>query len=242
MRNGTQGLTTSSVELVSSCVPQRQCREALLAGTSGDPEESKEIAAALASCNYVDLAVSGGPAGAAAGTVSVMVGGSEADVAVVEPLAQSFAGRFVHLGSVGAGHATKAVNNTLNSLHLAAAGEGLVALKKGYGVCPEKALDAINAGSGKSLQTEVRVPKEVLTGAYNYGFGLALMKKDVGIGANLVKTHCRDAVALPAVEARATKVGFHATSTRVWSDRVCQKTHSPHETLKRDDRGSKREI
>ncbi|KAH8071465.1 3-hydroxyisobutyrate dehydrogenase [Aureococcus anophagefferens] len=143
--------------------------------TSGDPEESKAIAAALGRSAYVDLAVSGGPAGAAAGTVSVMVGGAAADVAA-------------------------AVNNTLNSLHLAAAGEGLVALKKGYGVDPARALAAINAGSGKSLQTEVRLPKEVLTGDFDYGFAVALMKKDVGIGAALVRRHCAGAVALPSVE------------------------------------------
>ncbi|KAH8078826.1 3-hydroxyisobutyrate dehydrogenase [Aureococcus anophagefferens] len=147
--------------------------------TSGDPEESKAIAAALGRSAYVDLAVSGGPAGAAAGT---------------------FAGKFVHLGGVGAGHAVKAVNNTLNSLHLAAAGEGLVALKKGCGVDPARALAAINAGSGKSLQTEVRLPKEVLTGDFDYGFAVALMKKDVGIGAALVRRHCAGAVALPSVE------------------------------------------
>lgn len=168
--------------------------------TSGDPEVSKDIAASLKNASYVDLAVSGGPGGAAAGTVSVMVGGADADAAAVEPLASSFAGRFVHLGSVGAGHATKAVNNTLNALHLAAAGEGLVALKKGYGVDPAKALAAINAGSGRSLQTEVRVPVEVLTGAFGYGFALALMEKDVKIGASLVRTHCAGARSLPAVE------------------------------------------
>ena len=168
--------------------------------TSGDPEVSKAIAASLQRSAYVDLAVSGGPAGAAAGTVSVMVGGDAEDVAFVEPMASAFAGKFVHLGDVGAGHAVKAVNNTLNSLHLAAAGEGLVALKKGYGVDPAKALAAINAGSGKSLQTEVRLPKEVLTGDFNYGFGIALMKKDCGIGANLVRTHCDGATTLPSVE------------------------------------------
>ena len=119
---------------------------------------------------------------------------------VAAPLASQFAGKFVHLGGVGAGHAVKAVNNTLNSLHLAAAGEGLVALKKGYGVDPARALAAINAGSGKSLQTEVRLPKEVLTGDFDYGFAVALMKKDVGIGAALVRRHCAGAVALPSVE------------------------------------------
>ena len=43
-----------------------------------------------------------------------------------------------------------------------------------------KALDAINSSSGRSLQTEVRIPTEVLSGNYGYGFSLGLMRKDVG--------------------------------------------------------------
>ena len=53
-------------------------------------------------------------------------------------------------------------------------------LKK-WGVQPEVALQAINDSSGRSLQTEVRIPTEVLTRRFDYGFKLGLMLKDVRI-------------------------------------------------------------
>lgn len=190
--------------------------------TSGDPTRSAALAAALESKGtaYVDVAVSGGPGGAAAGTVSAMVGGRADDVARVRPLVQSFCGSFAHLGAAGAGHAVKAVNNTLNTLHLCAAAEGLLALKKGFGVDPREALRTINAGSGRSLQTEERLPKEVLTGRFGYGFRLGLMKKDTGIGAALLDANlAHDGALLPRVSETVAKavdaLGFDADYSEV---------------------------
>lgn len=60
------------------------------------------------------------------------------------------------------------------------AGEGLLALAK-FGVAPEVALRAINGSSGRSLQTQERLPQAVLTRNFDYGFKLGLMLKDVDI-------------------------------------------------------------
>jgi 3-hydroxyisobutyrate dehydrogenase-like beta-hydroxyacid dehydrogenase len=55
-----------------------------------------------------------------------------------------------------------------------------------HGISPEAALNAINESSGRSLQTQERVPKEVLTRQFNYGFPLGLMLKDVTIAVDSV--------------------------------------------------------
>jgi hypothetical protein len=83
-------------------------------------------------------------------------------------------------GPVGAGHAVKGVNNTLLASHIVAASEGLIALVK-QGVPVEAALDAINGSSGRSLVTEERIPNHVLSGKFDFGFKLELMRKDIDV-------------------------------------------------------------
>jgi len=162
--------------------------------TSGDPHVTRRIASSLAECHtihMVDCPVSGGPAGAMSGQLTTMIGGSDTAVRAVEPYLKHMAQkRMVRVGAIGAGHAVKAVNNALNTAHLAVATEGLLALAK-FGVCPEVALEAINGSSGRSLQTEERLPKEVLSRKFNYGFALGLMLKDVTIAVDSV---CSDTI------------------------------------------------
>ncbi|HYW51015.1 MAG TPA: NAD(P)-dependent oxidoreductase, partial [Gemmatimonadaceae bacterium] len=88
--------------------------------TSGDPDTSRSIAADLASrgVTFIDAPVSGGVVGAEAGTLTVMVGGDAADLERARPVLDAFAGKIVHCGAVGAGHALKAVNNALLALHI----------------------------------------------------------------------------------------------------------------------------
>lgn len=87
----------------------------------------------------------------------------------------------VHVGPVGAGHAVKAVNNALLAVNLWAAGEGLLALVK-QGVSAEKALEVINASSGRSNATENLIPQsphpglpqDLRPGASGEGPGIAM--------------------------------------------------------------------
>eukprot|EP00494_Astrolonche_serrata_P006617 UN06641 len=72
--------------------------------------------------SLIDAAVSGGPDGAAAGTLSVMVGGSEDSYNTILPVLEQI-GKPVHCGPSGSGHAVKCVNNILNMTHLLAAAE-----------------------------------------------------------------------------------------------------------------------
>lgn len=165
--------------------------------SSGDCMRTREIGEFLhteANIAMFDCPVSGGPIGAAAGTLCAMIGGgSTTDSAELlynsrlEPLIALFARekRFF-VGPLGSAHAVKSINNLMNATHLIAGVEGLLALQK-FGISPERALACINGSSGRSLQTEVRIPKEVLTRRFNYGFQYSLMEKDCRQGLELVR-------------------------------------------------------
>ncbi|CAE8641168.1 unnamed protein product, partial [Polarella glacialis] len=148
--------------------------------TSGEPAVTRRLAQSLKErygIDFLDAPVSGGPKGAAAGTISCMVGADdEAAAQRALPVLRSFTGKIVRCGPAGSGHAVKAVNNAMNVTHLLLGVEGLLALQR-FGVDPAVALEAINSSSGRSLQTEQRIPQEVLTGRFDYGFKLPLMAK-----------------------------------------------------------------
>lgn len=154
--------------------------------TSGDPAGSRRIAERLAAQQvaFIDAPVSGGTSGAEAGTLTVMVGGDTAVLERVRPLVDSFAGKIVHCGPVGAGDAVKAVNNALLAVHIWATGEGLAALSK-LGVDPAVALDVINASSGRSNTSMNLFPERVLTRAFPRTFRLALLDKDTRIATQI---------------------------------------------------------
>jgi len=136
---------------------------------------------------YIDCPISGGPGGASKGTLAAMVGGDQEAVEIVRPHIQAFAAaeKIVYLGPTGAGHAVKAINNACNVSNLLCLHEGLLALRK-MGVDPSAALEVINKSSGRSLMSQDRVPQEVVSGDFNYGFKLGLMAKDVGIATELM--------------------------------------------------------
>jgi len=150
--------------------------------TSGVPSVSNRIWTKLDSVGvkFLDCGVAGGPLAAEKGTLSAMVGGESGDLAKVQPLLDMMMAKVVHIGPVGSGHAVKAVNNTLLATNIWTTYEGLIILAR-MGVDLEKALDAINCSSGRSLVTEERVPRHVLNRKFDFGFSLGLMRKDVEI-------------------------------------------------------------
>lgn len=155
--------------------------------TSGDPAASRVVADQLAECGvtYLDAPVSGGTDGAVAGTLTIMVGGDPDALERVRPALEAMGDRIVHVGPVGAGHAVKAVNNTLLAANLWLATEGLTALAR-LGVAPEAALEVINGSSGRSFTSEVLLPERVVTREFPATFALGLLAKDAGIGASVL--------------------------------------------------------
>jgi 3-hydroxyisobutyrate dehydrogenase len=156
--------------------------------TSGDAATTRHIAERLAplGVDFADAPVSGGTNGAAAGTLTVMVGGDPAVFERAVPVLSAFGKRIVHMGSLGTGDSMKAVNNMLLGVNILALGEGLTALVKA-GVSPRAAVETLNASSGRSFVSESLIPDRVLTGAWPNTFRLALLEKDAGICLQMLR-------------------------------------------------------
>ncbi len=153
--------------------------------SSSEPLRTRELAEQLATrrIRMIDAPVSGGVGGAVAGKLTIMVGGSSADVASATPVLAAM-GRVVSAGPIGAGHAIKALNNLLSATHLWITAEAMTAGER-FGLDPAVMLEVFNSSSGRSGSTENKFPNFVLTERYDSGFGLRLMLKDMRIATEL---------------------------------------------------------
>lgn len=154
--------------------------------TSGDPVTSAATAKRLRtkSVAFVDAPVTGGTPGAEAGTLTVMIGGAADDFARAAAIVKPYAGKVVHVGAVGAGHAIKAINNAMLATNMWAASECFLIAKR-FGIDLRTAFDVINSGSGRSNVTENLLPKRVVDGEWPVTFKLQLHDKDVRIAASM---------------------------------------------------------
>lgn len=177
--------------------------------TSGHPDAARRQRGQLAArgVRFLDAPVSGGTAGAQAGTLTVMLGGPTDEVDAVRP-ALAFAGKVVHVGDTGAGFAVKAVNNALLAVNLWAAGEGLAVLARA-GVDVSAALEVINASSGRSNATENLIPQRVVTREFPATFALGLLAKDAGIALDLAQS-TRGSAPVLAQTAALIRAAAHA--------------------------------
>ncbi|HEX9726976.1 MAG TPA: NAD(P)-dependent oxidoreductase [Gemmatimonadales bacterium] len=159
----------------------------LIDATSGDPAGSRRNADWLAArgVGFVDAPVSGGTAGAEAGTLTTMLGGEDRWVEQARGYLP-YARKIEHVGPVGAGHAVKAINNALLALNIVASGEGLAALVK-LGVPAQRAIDVINASSGRSNVTENLIPERVISREWPRTFSAALLDKDLGVALQVLE-------------------------------------------------------
>lgn len=157
--------------------------------TSGDPNASREIAAKLKTLGvaFLDAPVSGGVSGATKAQLTVMIGGDQKAIEKARPAIACFGAKIVHVGDLGAGHAVKAISNTMMAVNVWTASEGLVALLK-YGIDPALAFEAINSSSGRSNATERLLPNPVLKREFPLLFKLALLAKDVKIANTLTRS------------------------------------------------------
>ena len=152
----------------------------IIDNTSGCPFTNREIAKKLLKRNihYLDAPVSGGPKGAAESTLTTIISGHERSYNKYKHLLSSFSSNVFYVGGVGNASAIKAINNYFNISHLMMECEGLIALKQ-FGIDPKIAVDVINKSSGRSLMTEKRIPEEILSRRFRYGFSASLMQKDI---------------------------------------------------------------
>ncbi|SDI73027.1 3-hydroxyisobutyrate dehydrogenase [Pseudomonas flavescens] len=171
--------------------------------TTSTPATSQAVAAAFvaAGAQFLDAPVSGGPAGAAAGTMTMVIGGEAEALASALPVLEAMSATRVHVGGVGAGNIAKIANNLLAAAHLITTAEA-VTLAARAGVAPEKLIEGINAGSGRSAASQGMFPTWVLNKAYDSGFSMGLMRKDVGLAHDLIAQLGLD-LPLAAATARA---------------------------------------
>jgi 3-hydroxyisobutyrate dehydrogenase len=154
--------------------------------SSSEPRVTRELAAKAGEhgVTLVDAPVSGGVAGATRGSLTIMAGGTAADVRRVRGLLDVLGSRVMHVGDVGAGHAVKALNNLLSAMHLLATSEAMTAAAE-FGLDVPVVLEAINLSSGRSGSTENKWPNFVVPRTFDSGFSLRLMLKDMRIALGM---------------------------------------------------------
>lgn len=126
----------------------------------------------------LDAPVSGGVAGARAGTLAIMVSGPRAAFDAVEPILANL-GRLFFVGETpGLGQTLKLANNLMSQAAIAITSEALVMGVKA-GLDPKLMLDVLNASSGRNTASADKFPKHVLTRGFDFGFSTGLALKDV---------------------------------------------------------------
>lgn len=151
------------------------------------PAVTREIAAACRArgVSMLDAPVSGGDVGAAAGTLSIMVGGEPVVFERCLPLLRAMGGTVTRLGPSGSGQAVKLVNQVVGALNMLAMAEGLM-LAAGAGVDLDKCLQAISSGAAGSWLLTNRGP-QVLVRDWRPGFTVKLQQKDLDLALTLAR-------------------------------------------------------
>jgi 3-hydroxyisobutyrate dehydrogenase-like beta-hydroxyacid dehydrogenase len=137
-----------------------------------------EKAIEAAGAHLVDAPVSGGTSGAAAGTLTIMVGGTPELIEQVRPVLNAMGNRIIHVGGSGQGKTIKMINQMMAAVHLLVIGEAF-SLGIRCGADPNTMYDVIKDSSGYSRMMDLRLPDFLLAGSFEPGFKLDLMKKDV---------------------------------------------------------------
>jgi 3-hydroxyisobutyrate dehydrogenase len=174
--------------VMTEMLPDIQAGTVILDASTSEPATSQAMSAKGAAHGFffVDGPVSGGPAAANAGTMTMLLGGDAEAIEKLRPALDIITAKTVMVGGSGAGHAAKIANNMLCAANLVLVGEA-IRLGQAAGVSPEDLLEGINAGSGRSGVSEVNFPKWVLNDAFDSGFTMGLMRKDVGLALDLAK-------------------------------------------------------
>lgn len=154
------------------------------------PASAKKVAEAAKarSLQMIDAPVSGGTAGASAGTLTFIVGGEAATLERARPLLEAMGKNIFHVGASGAGQVAKLCNNMALGAIMAVTGEAL-ALGVAHGLDPAVLSQMMAVSTGRSWATEVCNPwpgvleKAPASRGYSGGFGNDLMLKDLGLAA-----------------------------------------------------------
>ncbi|EIT71915.1 MULTISPECIES: 3-hydroxyisobutyrate dehydrogenase [Hydrocarboniphaga] len=181
------------------------------------PASSRKVATAAQALDivFIDAPVSGGTAGAAAGTLSFIVGGDAGAFERAKPVLEKMGKNLFHAGAVGAGQVAKIANNMLLAIHMAGTAEAL-ALGVANGLDPKVLSEIMLKSSGRNWSLEVYNPwPGVQDGVpasrgYSGGFGSALMLKDLGLAA---EASIASGSAIPLGELARNLYALHSASS-----------------------------
>ena len=235
----------ASVDVIFASLPNAAIVASVMAGPSGvisackpgatiidmssvSPSSTRKMAklATDKGVNYVDAPVSGGTAGAAAGTLTIMVGADDAVFEKIKPILEVIGKNIYHVGGTGLGDAIKIVNNLLLGCNMVSLAEALVLGAK-CGLKPETMRDIISVSSGNSYALGAKLDKFIMAGDFSGGFMTDLQYKDLGLALESAKEVAMPlpmtAVATEVFEmARAAGLGREDMSSviKVW-EQLC---------------------
>ena len=163
--------------------------------SSSEPLRTRTLAARLQAArglSMLDAPVSGGVRGARAARLSVLVGGSEADLNRAMPVLNAMAATIIRVGDIGSGHAAKALNNLVSAATMSITVEALV-VAEAFGITADTMTKVLNSSSGRSNTSENKLAQFMISGSFDSGFSLQLMAKDVGLAIGLAQALDRPA-------------------------------------------------
>ena len=166
----------------------------LIDSSTIDPLSAREVAAAAAERGnrMIDAPVSGGTAGAAAGTLTFMVGGEQADYDAALPVLQTMGRNIVHCGPAGNGQVAKVANNLLLAISMIGTAEAMN-LGVALGMEPGVLAGVLNTSSGRCWSADTYNPYPGVMDnvpaarGYTGGFGSDLMLKDLGLATEAAR-------------------------------------------------------
>lgn len=153
--------------------------------TTSDPERTRALAASATKHGrvYLDGGMTGGAAGADAGTLTLMMGGDEAALARVRPALDAIAKRVFLVGPSGAGHTLKLIHNMVVHTNFLAACEAC-RMAEDAGLDLTAVIDVFNAGNARSFITEQRFPNHILSGRFDGRSTVSNLAKDLAMAAS----------------------------------------------------------
>lgn len=191
-------------DMILTCLPMPDTIEQVYLGKDGiikgipkgavavdhstvSPELNRKIAEALRDkgARFLDAPISGGPMGAAAGTLTIMVGGEEDAFHIALPVLQSMGRHITRLGPVGSGSIVKLINNNLVAIHTAALSEAFAFGAKA-GISSEALLNVLKNSTGYSTMMDRVIPL-VQQRDFSPKFSVKLLNKDMGLAVEMSK-------------------------------------------------------
>ena len=206
--------------VMPALLPALQPQSLVIDMGSSEPGETRRWSMELAQrgCGMLDAPVSGSVPKARAGTLAIMVGGSDADFPRAEPVLRAMGEAIIRTGSIGSAHAMKALNNYVYAA-------GLLAVSEAAQMAEAQGLDlgifarVLNASSGRNIASETKLAQEITPRRYAGGFQLGLMRKDLETAGAIAAASGVEAPLLALLRARwseaLAELGPRADNTEI---------------------------